>query len=215
LDIIDLKVTERKGTGKGQARTLRSQGLVPAVLYGPDTETISLTVPAMEISRVFKQSESEHVILNLIIDNGGTRQKTVMIKELQTLPTTNEYLHVDFYEISMDRKITVKVPVEVIGKSEGIERGGNLQIVRHQLDVSCLPADIPAKIEVDISKLDIGDSVHVEEIVVGENVELLYDNNFTVVAVAAPTVEKAPVAEEEVEGVEPAEVEQPAETTSE
>jgi large subunit ribosomal protein L25 len=215
LDIIDLKVNERKGTGKGQARTLRSQGLVPAVLYGPDTETISLTVPAMEIARVFKQSQSEHVILNLIIENGGTKQKTVMIKEMQTLPTTNEYLHVDFYEISMDRKITVKVPVEVIGKSEGVERGGNLQIVRHQLEVSCLPADIPAKIVVDVSKLDIGDSIHVEEIVVADNVELLYDDNFTVVAVAAPTVEKVPVAEEVVEGEEAAPAEQPAEPASE
>ena len=199
LERIDLKVQERKGTGKGQARTLRRQGLVPAVLYGPKTESISLTVPAHEISRIYKESESEHVILNLVIENGGTREKTAMIKEAQISPLTNEYLHIDFYEVSLDQEIVVKVPVEAVGKSEGVERGGMLQIVRHQLEVSCLPGDIPAKIEVDISALDIGDSIHIEEITVPDNVKLLFDVNFTVVTVVAPTIEKEPVPEEELE----------------
>jgi len=208
LEIFDLKVSERKETGKGQARALRRQGLVPAVLYGPKIQTVSLTVPAFEISRIYKESEGEHVILNLIIENGGTKKKTAMIKEMQVSPTTNEYIHVDFYEVSMDQEIVVKVPVEVTGKSEGIERGGLLQIVRRQLEISCLPTDIPVKIEVDISALDIGDSIHVEEIGVGEKVKLLFDINFTVVTVVAPTVEKEPVSEEELEGVEEAEAEE-------
>ena len=135
-------------------------------------------------------------------------QRVAMIKEMQVSPTTNEYIHIDFYEVSMDQEIVVKVPVEVTGKSEGIERGGLLQVVRRQLEVSCLPTDIPVKIEVDISALDIGDSIHVEEIGVGEKVKLLFDINFTVVTVVAPTVEKEPVSEEELEGVEEAEAEE-------
>lgn len=219
MEIFDLKVNERKDTGKGPARELRRQGLVPAVLYGPKTETIHLTVSDLELQNIYKQSASEHVLLNLIIENGKTRKKTVMIKEIQTFPLAKELLHVDFYEISLDEKIVVKVPVEVTGKSTGVERGGFLQLVRHQLEVSCLPTDIPPMIQVDISRLDIGDSIHVEEIVASAGVEILYDVNFTVVTVVAPTVEEEVVGEEleEAEAGEPAEQqetapEEPAET---
>lgn len=197
MEIFDLKASERKGTGKGQARTLRRQGLIPAVLYGPKTESIPLTISVLDLGTIRKQTRNEHVILNLIIENGGTQNKTAMIKELQIAPVTNQYLHVDFYEISLEDKIVVKVPVELIGKSQGVERGGFVQLVRHQLEVSCLPGDIPARIQVDISELDIGDAVHVEEVEVGDKVELLYDTNFTVATVVAPTVEEEEVIEEE------------------
>ncbi len=197
MEIFDLKANERKGTGKGQARTLRRQGLIPAVLYGPKTESIPLTISVLDLGTIRKQTRNEHVILNLIIENGGTQNKTAMIKELQIAPVTDQYLHVDFYEISLEDKIVVKVPVELIGKSQGVERGGFIQLVRHQLEVSCLPGDIPARIQVDISELDIGDAVHVEEVEVGDKVELLYDTNFTVATVVAPTVEEEEVIEEE------------------
>jgi large subunit ribosomal protein L25 len=197
LEIFDLKANERKGTGKGQARTLRRQGLIPAVLYGPKTESIPLTISVLDLGTIRKQTRNEHVILNLIIENGGTQNKTAMIKELQIAPVTDQYLHVDFYEISLEDKIVVKVPVELVGKSQGVERGGFMQLVRHQLEVSCLPGDIPARIQVDISELDIGDAVHVEEVQIGDKVELLYDTNFTVATVVAPTVEEEEVIEEE------------------
>jgi large subunit ribosomal protein L25 len=181
---------------------LRRQGLIPAVLYGPKTESIALTISALDLDKVYEESGSEHVILNLIIENGGTQNRTAMVKELQTSPVTSQYLHVDFYEISLEKEITVKVQVEVTGKCKGVENGGFLQLIRHELDVSCLPADIPGKIEVDVSDLDIGDSLHVEEIDVGEKVTLLYDSNFTVVTVVAPTVEEEEVVEEELEEAE-------------
>jgi len=207
LEIFDLKANERKGTGKGPARELRRQGLVPAVLYGPKTETIHLTVSGLELENIYKQSGSEHVLLNLVIENGGTKKKTAIIKEAQTSPLAKEFLHVDFYEISLDEKIVVKVPVEVTGKSKGVERGGFLQLVRHQLEISCLPTDIPPAIQVDITELDIGDSIHVEEFVASSGVEILYDVNFTVITVVAPTLEEEAVKEEleEVEEGEPAE----------
>jgi large subunit ribosomal protein L25 len=202
LQTFDLKASQRKDTGKGAARVLRRQGLIPAVLYGPKTESVALTISALDLDKVYEESGSEHVILNLIIENGGTQNRTAMVKELQTSPVTSQYLHVDFYEISLEKEITVKVQVEVTGKCKGVENGGFLQLIRHELDVSCLPADIPGKIEVDVSDLDIGDSLHVEEIDVGEKVTLLYDSNFTVVTVVAPTVEEEEVVEEELEEAE-------------
>lgn len=202
MQTFDLKASQRKDTGKGAARVLRRQGLIPAVLYGPKTESIALTISALDLDKVYEESGSEHVILNLIIENGGTQNRTAMVKELQTSPVTSQYLHVDFYEISLEKEITVKVQVEVTGKCKGVENGGFLQLIRHELDVSCLPADIPGKIEVDVSDLDIGDSLHVEEIDVGEKVTLLYDSNFTVVTVVAPTVEEEEVVEEELEEAE-------------
>jgi len=202
LEIFDLGVSERKGTGKGQARALRRNGFIPAVLYGPKTETVSLSVSAADLTAIYKRSESEHVILNLMIQNGGTRNKTAMIKEMQVSPLTHEYLHVDFYEISMDQEIVVKVPVELTGGSVGVERGGFLQLIRHQLEVACLPGDIPNKIQVDISGLDIGDSIHVEQVQAKDKVRLVYDSNFTVVTVVAPSLAKEEVAEEAPEGVE-------------
>lgn len=214
MEIFELKASQRKSTGKGQARRLRRQGLLPAVLYGPKTESIPLTISTLDLDNIYKESGSEHVILNLIIENGGTQKKTVMIKETQIAPVTSQYLHVDFCEISLEEKVTVNVSVELTGKSKGVQLGGFVQLVRHELEVSCLPADIPAKIEADVSDLDIGDSLHVEDIDVGENVRLLYDTNFTVATVAAPTMEEEEIPEEEVEEVEEAEAAE-AEATDE
>jgi large subunit ribosomal protein L25 len=205
LELFELRASQRKSTGKGHSRRLRRRGLLPAVLYGPKTESIPLTISTLDLENIYKESKSEHVVLNLIIENGGSQEKTAMIKETQTSPVTSEYLHVDFYEISMEEEVTVAVAVELTGKSKGVEQGGFLQLVRHELEVSCLPADIPAKIEVDISDLDIGHSLRVEDVDVGENVRLLYDTNFTVAMVSAPTVEEEEIPEEELEEAEEAE----------
>lgn len=199
MDLIELKATKREKTGKGQARELRRQGLVPAVLYGPKMDAMALTISARDLQDIYKESASEHVVFNLVITNGDTSKKTAMVKELQTAPTTSQYLHVDFYEIALDQTITVSVPVEVVGTAKGVERGGYMQLVRHDLEVSCLPTDVPTNIPVDITELDIGDSVHVDEIEIGEKFTLLYDTNFTVVTVVAPTVEEEEAPEEELE----------------
>jgi large subunit ribosomal protein L25 len=216
LEIFELNATERKSTGKGPARAIRRQGLIPGVLYGPKTEPILLTVAPFDLDRIYKESGSEHVILNLTIKNGGTRNKTAMIKELQTTPVSSQYLHVDFYEISLEQEVTVKVPVELTGKSKGVESGGFVQLVRYELEVCCLPVDIPDKIQFDVSDLDIGDSIHVEDIQVSDKVKLLYDTNFTVATVVAPTVEEEEIPEEELEEVEeaPAEEAEGAEETA-
>lgn len=212
MELFDLKVTKRDTFGKGPARALRRQDLIPAVLYGPGRESIPLTVSPIDLDKIYKESGTEHVVLNLIIENGGTDNITAMVKEVQATSVTDQYLHVDFYEISLDQEVTVSVPVEVTGKSKGIERGGLLQIVRHELEISCLPTDMPDKIEVDITDLDIGDSIHIEDIEMEDKIRLLADPGHTVLTVVAPTVEEEEVPEEEVEEeAEEGEAEEPEE----
>jgi large subunit ribosomal protein L25 len=211
LEIFDLKATQRNTVGKSPARALRREGLIPAVLYGPKRETMSLTVSPMDLEKIYKDSGTEQVVLKLVIENGVTQNVTVLVKEVQTSPVTRQYLHIDFLEISLDEEIVVRVPVEVTGKSIGIERGGFLQLVRHELEVSCLPMDMPEKIEVDIADLDIGDAIHVEDITLDDRIKMLSEPGHTVLTVVAPTVEEEELPEEEEEleeGEEAAEAEE-------
>jgi len=219
LEIIDLKVTERHTFGKGSARTLRREGLIPAILYGPKRDSLPLTLSPLELDKIYKTTGTEQVIFNLVIENGGTQNVTAMVKEVQSTPVAQQYLHVDFYEISLDEKIVVGILVEVTGKSKGVERGGFLQVVRHELEVSCLPTDMPDKIQVDVTDLDIGDAIHVGDLALIDKVKILADADLTVLTVVAPTVEEEELPEEEEveegEEVEGEEVEAPEEASTE
>ncbi len=213
MEQFEIQATVRKSVGNGPARSLRRDGKIPAVLYGPQTEPIMLAVSVKDLEQVLKNSNVGQIILKLVIQNGKKITKPAMIKEMQTHPISRAYLHVDFYEIDMQRPIKVMVPVITRGKSVGVEVGGMLQVVRRELEVQCLPGDIPETIELDISNLDIGDSIHVEEIPLGENVEFTADINFTVITVLSPKVEALEEEEEEEEleeGEEAAEGEEDA-----
>jgi large subunit ribosomal protein L25 len=211
LEQIDLKAQVRKTTGKGPARTLRREGRMPAVLYGQKTDSIMLSIDIKEFEQIVKKANIGSLLLNLQIQNGKTLTRPAMIKELQTNPVTGAFLHVDFYEIDMQRKITVSVPVVTRGKSAGVEEGGMLQIVRRELELYCLPTAIPEAIKVDITDLEIGDAIHVREIALPAEVELPEDVDFTVVTVLAPKIEEEVVAEEEIEEGEEAAEEEGAE----
>lgn len=200
METIELKTTVRNTVGNGPARELRRQGRIPAVLYGPGKEPVLLSIDQNEFEKILKNQETGHLLLNLVIRNGKESKRTAMIKELQTNPVSRAFLHVDFYEISMDRKIRVNVPVVPTGKAQGVELGGVLQIVRRELEVLCLPGEIPAAFEVDITNLDIGDSIHVEDIPLAEGVEIAADVNFTVITVLSPKMEAEEAEEEGEEG---------------
>ena len=199
MEQIDLKAQVRKKTGKGPARTLRREGRIPAVLYGQKTESIMLSIDIREFEKIVKKANIGSLLLNLQIQNGKTLTRPAMIKELQTNPVTGAFIHIDFYEIDMQRKIRVSVPVVARGKSVGVENGGLLQIVRRELELFCLPTAIPRAIEVDVTNLEIGDAIHIEEITLPAEVELQEEADFTVVTVLAPKVEEEIVAEEELE----------------
>ena len=198
MELIDLKTKIRISSDTVPAKVLRRQGLLPAVLYGRGTEPVLLSVNINDLQKIIKKSAGSQVLLNLLIQNGETSNRTAMIKELQTHPVSRNYLHVDFYEIDMKRKIKVGVPVVTKGISIGVENGGILQFVRRELEVLCLPLEIPESFEIDITELDIGDSVHIDEIPLGENIEIPEDVNFTVLTVVSPKAVIEEV-EEEVE----------------
>lgn len=208
MEKIQLTANVREATGNGPARSLRREGKIPAVLYGRETEPVLLSVDTHEFELLLKDHNINQVVLDLVVRNGKTHNKSVMIKELQTHPVSRSPLHVDFYVISMTRKIRVNVPIVTTGKSVGEERGGIVQIVRRELEVLCLPGEIPETVTLDITNLDIGDAIHVEDITLEGDIEIPAETNFTVVTVTSPTVE-------EVEEEEPEEEEEGEETEGE
>jgi len=218
LELIELNATVRTAKGNGAARTLRREAQLPAVLYGPHTDTIPLVIDMKDLEKILKDNPVGQVLFSLKVHNGETSTHPAMIKELQIHPLSQLYLHADFYEVDMDRKIRVGVPVVAVGKSEGVEMGGLLQIVRHELEVLCLPMQIPEAIELDITDLRIGDSIHVEDVELEGDVEIIADVNFTVLTVVSPRIEEEEVEEEEeelAEGEEAAEGEGSADDDAE
>jgi large subunit ribosomal protein L25 len=204
LEIHTVKAQTRHTAGKGSSRTLRREGKIPAILYGSDIANVALSVSNYDIEHLFKKVSYSQALLNLVVENGQSFEKIAMIKEIQTDPVSHQYLHIDFYEVKMDQKITATVPVVLKGTAKGIINGGIVQNIRRELDVVCFPADIPKNIEIDISDLDIGDAIHVEDIKLEGDIEIPFDVNFTIVTVVSSkmTEEKAVTEGEEAEGEE-------------
>jgi len=197
LEIMNLKASQREAVGNGPSRVLRRDGKIPAILYGPKTEPIKLAIDRLDLEPIFKSGAVAQKLLKLEIDGVDSVRK-VMIKEMQKHPVSRTVLHLDLYEVSMDQKIKVMVPVVTTGKSAGVEVGGTLQIIRRELEVFCLPDQIPENITIDITALEIGDSFHVEDLPLEDTVEIPADVNFTILTILSPTAEE----EEEVEGEE-------------
>lgn len=205
MEFKELQAHIRTKTGNSPARVLRKDGKIPAILYGPNTEPILLSVNTKKLEQTIKESNSNQVFLNLAIGDEDKTTRPCMIKEFQKHPVSRTPLHVDFFEISMDRKIRVRVPIVLKGKSIGTEFGGILQLIRRELEVVCLPGDIPEKIELDVTNLDRGDSIHVKEIKIEGDIEIPAEVNFTIVTVVAPKGDKVEEEGEEAAAEETAE----------
>lgn len=183
MEILDLTATMRTSVGNSPSRALRREGNIPAVLYGPGSESVSLSISSLDLERALKKASVSQIVFNMSVQNAQTGSRTAMIKDLQIHPMSRKFLHVDFYEISKDRKITVDVPVVVKGKSKGIEEGGMLQIIRRDIEVLCLPFDVPKSIQIDITDLEIGDSIHVKDLKIDGNVEIPAETNYTILTI--------------------------------
>lgn len=190
----EITADKRSETGKGAARAHRREGRVPGILYGHGEESIPVSVDAGELHRLVHAVSIDNTIVDLAVD--GTEYK-VLIRELQVHPFRDDFLHVDFFHVSMDEKIHVDVPVVVVGIPTGVKnKGGVLDHQLREIEVYCLPGSIPERIEVDVTELDIGDSIHVSEIDLPD-VEVLTDLDRSLVAVLAPTIIEEPEEEEE------------------
>jgi large subunit ribosomal protein L25 len=195
---MDLSVQKRDILGR-KVKSLREQGLIPAELYGHGSENVHLSVPIKEFTKLFKEA-GESTIINLNLEN---EKLPVLIHDLQKNPLTDEISHIDFYQVRMDEKISTSVPLEFIGEAPAVrEKGGILIKAVQEIEIEALPADLPHKIEVDLSKLsDIGTNIHVKDLKIDEKVKVLIDAETVVVTVTEPAkeeVEEKPVSVEEV-----------------
>ena len=197
MDKLELQVNMREAGGKGAARRVRAQGGVPAVVYGTGSESVSLQVDARSLNAVLRQGTNQIIDLK---GPDGFKDRLVLLKELQQHPVTRQLIHADFYAVDATKKIEVDVPIELEGKCVGVEMGGVMDLVIRELHVRCLPLNIPTSFTVDVTELNIGDSLHISDVELPADVELVADPSLTLVQVAAPRVEEEPTEEEGAEG---------------
>ncbi len=178
----------RAETGKNPNRRLRSRGMIPGVVYASGKDAVAVAVSPREIGAILKSASGENTLFDL--DLGGSRRK-VILKEYQREPLRGRLLHADFYEVALDRAITVKVHVELEGTPVGVKvQGGIVDFVTRELEVECLPQDIPEKITLDISNLELGKHVRVSELKVGDKVKVLAEPEVVIVHVVMPKAEE-------------------------
>jgi len=187
MAIVPLAGQVRPGTGKGPARQARLAGYIPAVMYGHNETPVALSVPKREFELAIRAAGGGgNVIVALKLD-GGAEQNTI-IREVQRDPVSHDILHLDFHHISLTEKVTVEVTVHLIGLPDGVKNGGGiLEHITRSIEIECLPTQIPPSIDIDVSALMIGDSVHVRDITV-PNAEILSDEDVTIATVVPPTV---------------------------
>ena len=194
---VDLTGTVRTVVGKAEAKRLRRARRIPGIVYGGPRGPVPVVVNPRELLSAL--GAGENVLINLSLDGAdGSRTSMVILKELQLDPVRGRPLHADFQEISMERKIRVEVPLVLTGDSLGVKsKGGILEQPLRQLFVECLPLNIPERITVDVSGLDVGDAIHVRDLTVGEGIRILDDAGRVVVSVVAPAAEEVAVPVEE------------------
>jgi large subunit ribosomal protein L25 len=198
---VDLRGEVRTAVGTMEAKRLRRAGRIPGIVYGGPRDPIPVVVNPQELLSAL--GAGENVLINLSLGGrDGTHTCMVILKDLQRDPVKGGPLHADFLEISMERKIRVEVPLVLSGDSLGVKsKGGILERPLRQLFVECLPLNIPERIAVDVSALDIGDAIHVRDLIVGEGIRILEDAGRVVASVVAPAAEEvaAPVEEKPAE----------------
>jgi large subunit ribosomal protein L25 len=173
------------------ARDVRVKGLIPAVLYGHGVPVANIAVPQVDFDKLYRAGGIESTIIDLQV-SGEPTPRTVLIKDVQFDPTTDKYLHIDFYQVKSDEKLKTMVPLKFIGESPAVkELEGILITNKDEIEIECLPKDLPREIEVDISKLvNLDDSIAVKDIIVPRGVEILNDGEESVMVVTPPNVEE-------------------------
>jgi large subunit ribosomal protein L25 len=193
VETLEIKAEPREIGSKNAARRLRRNGKIPAILYGPKSQPVPLQVDKKDFSSRVAMLEGSHLV-RLKSSEPALTEKVALVKDMQFHPISGDLIHTDLYEVDLAARITVRVPLRFVGKAAGVVRGGILQPIVREVEVECLPLDIPNFFNVDVSALDIGDSIHIEEIQMPEGVTAMYESNFAVVTVVTPSVEEAPAA---------------------
>lgn len=193
---VTLTASARSSVGKGAARQSRFAGNIPGVVYGPEIDPFTVEINEKVFRSAIKEAHGTTALFNLEV-NGKTNK--VIIREIQRDPVTSSVMHIDFHIISMKKPIHISIPIKIKGTAKGVKTdGGILQTTLHEVEISCLPTDIPEFVEIDVSELSIGDSIHVKNLNIPK-ATILSEESRTVVVIAAPTIIKVdePVAEAE------------------
>jgi len=193
MEEITLSVEARGDRGKGAARRLRRAGKVPAVFYGPKNTAMPIAVDRKDFAAHVASLEGSHLI-RFESPVADLQRRVALVREVQQHPVTGGILHVDFYEVDLTRRLRVTVPLHFIGRAKGLADGGILQPILREMEVECLPGDIPQYIEVDVTALAIHDAVHLADVPMPVNVSAVVESNEAVVTVLPPTVEEVKVA---------------------
>jgi large subunit ribosomal protein L25 len=212
MEASNLKISLRKDIGKEASRKLRRSGMIPGVFYGSKEETVHIAVDLKELKTAIRAHGGAHPFLKLIpTGEEGEQLKDALaiLKDTQLDPLTHNLLHIDLFKIDMDTKLTTEVPVNFVGRPEGVQQGGIFQEIRRNLEITAFPSNIPESIEVDINELTIGDSIHIQDVELPDGCEVDTSVNFTIATVSAPRlvveeVEEEVEAEEEMVGEEEA-----------
>jgi large subunit ribosomal protein L25 len=193
MDTVELACEKRQTHTKGEVRALRRTGRVPAVLYGAKGVALAVTVPGSELALRIASAARQR-LMKLRSDASDLNAKHVILKEVQRAPISGAILHVDFYEVDMSARLRLSVPLRFIGKAMGVQNGGILQPLVREVEVECLPLEIPEYVEVDVTPLDIHDVIHVSAVTFPGEVRPIFDSDYAVVSVLPPTIEEAPAA---------------------
>ncbi|RMF20553.1 MAG: 50S ribosomal protein L25 [Deltaproteobacteria bacterium] len=198
MERIELRVSPRDTTAK--ARALRRAGKLPAILYGAGGENVPVAIDAREFARLGLGSGGAH-LMTLVCDDPAVGNGIALVREVQTHPVSGEPVHVDLLRVDASKPVEASVALSFVGKAAGVVEGGVLQPLRREIEIRALPDKLPDTIEVDVTHLAIHDAIHVEDLELPEGVEAVYSENFSLVTVVPPVVEKA-AAEEELEAEE-------------
>lgn len=191
-----LSVKKREGKGKGAAGRLRAQALVPGVYYTATGENIMVQAPALPLEKIFEQV-GHTTVFNLEIESAnGKETHPVLIWQVQRHPYKKQFLHIDYYGVDLNKEVKVDVPVEFVGTPKGVKLGGVLETYRENVHLGAKPLDMPQKVTVDVSGMNIGDMLNIADLPLPPNVRAVYDHNYAVVGVLAKSQE----ADEEAEG---------------
>jgi large subunit ribosomal protein L25 len=196
MEAVEIAIERRTDTGKGAVRRLRRAGVVPGVFYGPKRSTVQITVSAAEFERKLLHLEGSHLI-RLVhgASDAELHDKMALLREMQLHPVSGAVLHADFYEVDLTERLVVSVPLHFVGKAAGVVVGGILQPILREIEVECLPTEIPEFLEIDVSPLGIHEALHVSDLTLPVGVTPVGDPTRTVVTVVPPTVEEAKPAE--------------------
>jgi large subunit ribosomal protein L25 len=190
---VKIKAEPRSEIGRTAARRLKARGIIPAVVYGGKDKPQALQVSARDVNVMLSHASGENILVELDIA-GATR--TALVQEVQHAPVGNNVLHIDFHAVSMDEKLEADVPLEPLGVANGVKNfGGLLEQSLRTITVECLPKDLPDRITVDVSGLNIGDAIHVRDIPMPNGVVAKEHLELTAFSVVAPAVEEAPAVE--------------------